>query len=127
MQQTIHFQLQQTLIHLQAQPVVLNKSEDQFGLRIRLATTIRNLRDLYAQELPSRQRYSLLQNLNLLEQQALVLAPPGKVALSTWQFLHTSLQRTIKDTLVDMALTHRKPLPIARAVAAVTKAGTIGG
>lgn len=106
MHATIHFQLQQTLKRLQKQAIPLHKPTEQFELRLLLVTTIRMLRELSAQELPYRQHCALLRDLNLLEQQAQVLAPPGKVAPSTWHFLHASLKATIKATLLQQASTH---------------------
>lgn len=98
MHATLLFQLRQTLERLQSQPIPVYEAE-QLGLRVMLVSTIRNLRALHAYNVASSQSHFLLRRINLLEQQALALARPGKVALGSWNLLHTYLTTTLEATL----------------------------
>ncbi|MDF7815191.1 hypothetical protein [Hymenobacter sp. YC55] len=99
--------LRHTLARLLTQRTTVYSALDRQELRQLLASTITVLHQLYPVSVSPAQRYALLQNLNLLEQQALALAAPGEVALRTWQFLHTSLRATIEAALVDDAAQRR--------------------
>lgn len=95
--------LDYSLMRLLWQSTTAYSALDRQELRQLLASTIRALHQLYPASVSPVQRYALLQNLNLLAQQALALAAPGEVALTTWQFLHASLRATIEAALVDEA------------------------
>ena len=107
MHATILFQLQQTLERLQAQHIPIYKAEDQLGLRVMLVSTIRNLRALYAETGVSSSSYLLLRRIDLLEQEAQTLARPGKVALGSWNLLHTYLTASLEATLSTSTLTQQ--------------------
>ncbi|UOQ68338.1 hypothetical protein [Hymenobacter volaticus] len=107
MHATILFQLQQTLERLQAQQIPIYKAEDQLGLRVMLVSTIRNLRGLHAETGASSSTYLLLRRIDLLEQEVQTLARPGKVALGSWNLLHTYLTATLEATLSTSAPVHQ--------------------
>ncbi|MDF7815173.1 hypothetical protein [Hymenobacter sp. YC55] len=103
MHATLLFQLRQNLERLYAQPIPIDKAADQLALRMLLASTIRHLRALPAYTPASSQDTLRLRRVTLLEQEAQALAPPGKVALGTWNLLHTYLKETIEAVLSDAA------------------------
>ncbi|MDF7811482.1 hypothetical protein [Hymenobacter sp. YC55] len=103
MHATLLFQLRQNLERLYAQPIPIDKAADQLALRMMLASTIRHLRALHAYTPVSLQDTLRLRRVTLLEQESQALAPPGKVALGTWNLLHTYLKETIEAALSDAA------------------------
>lgn len=75
-----------------------------------LTSTIRQLHELNAFATTATHRSFLVQRVRLLEQEAQRLAPPGKVALGTWNLLHNHLTQTIEETLeLDIASHHLAP------------------
>ena len=72
-----------------------------------LVSTIRNLRALYTETGVSSSSYLLLRRIDLLEQEAQTLARPGKVALGSWNLLHTYLTASLEATLSTSTLTQQ--------------------
>lgn len=103
--------LRETQKRLRQQSNTIYTTSAQQELRQMLAATIKTLHNLYPDGLAAPQRYQLLQNLMMLEQQFLQLAPAAPQALhptiplpsvSTWKALHQSLLAAIDTTLADV-------------------------
>jgi hypothetical protein len=104
-------QLRHTLSHLRTQSSSAYTVLEKQRLQQMLNTTIDALRTLYPDHLNHSQRFQLLQNLTMLEQQSFTIGPVEDAVLVTnlliWQALHESLITTIETTLTDESHTLR--------------------
>lgn len=99
--------LRQTLGQLNAQNSTTFSVLDKQRLQQMLTATINTLRSLYPDHLSYPQRFQLLQNLMLLEQQSAAIGPMVDAAFTaeftTWQAIRESLIASIETTLTDEA------------------------
>ncbi|WP_022824884.1 hypothetical protein [Hymenobacter norwichensis] len=101
--------LRQTLTQLKPLTTTCYTPAERQTLRAQLATTITNLRTLYPDDLSSDQKYRLLQNLTLLEQQAQSLSEPTSTdttGCAQWRALTAALRAAIEDALTDYSIAH---------------------
>lgn len=94
-------QLSYTLKRLQELSSVPSTAEDKKVLRELLSFVIKTLQQLYPDNLSFPQRYQLLQNLHLLEQQFLAITPGPEVPTTRWQSVRHTLQVTLETTLAE--------------------------
>jgi hypothetical protein len=98
-------QLREALLQLQAQSRSTYTALDKQRLQLLLTTTINTLRTLYPDHFNHAQRFQLLQNLMVLEQQSFTIGPVEDAALITnlamWRQVHESLIVSIETTLAD--------------------------
>jgi len=96
-------QLRDTLVRLKAQSNSTFSTFDKQSLQQMLTSTIETLRTLYPDHLDHAQRFHLLQNLMLLEQQSVIIGPAAEAILladlPTWQALREALIASIEATL----------------------------
>lgn len=109
MSQVLLSKLRHTLTQLKPLATAAYTPAEQQTLRAQLAITLTNLRDLYPDHLSSDQKYRLLHNLTLLEQQAHSLPEAAATltpSVSQWRALNAALRAAIEDALSDYALAH---------------------
>jgi hypothetical protein len=95
--------LHYTLWKLRALPTAHYDAEAKHLLRKQLSATINDIHTLYPDGLAAVQRYRLLHNLTVLQNQFMAISPGGAVPVTMWPAVHQALTTSIETTLADVA------------------------